>query len=570
MLRKVLIDDRNYISWKWFDGFTLEQVECQLEPLHLKLFTDDIIEVNENDENQKTIKIVHSSVRQMKYIPGVLVLSGKTYGRYKDKLLYKCVPDDKRMPLFLIPYSNSKHTFNKYKTDIYITFDFFEWDDKHPVGKITNNLGTVETLNNFYEYQLYCKSLYASIQDFTKNTMEVLKQKTADEYISTIMEKNPNIQDRTTEKIFTIDSNKSSDFDDAISIKYNTEDKTECIISIYISNVAIWMEELNLWNSFSERISTIYLPDRKRPMLPNILSDCLCSLQENNKRFTYCLDVHIKNNNIEKMEIVNCLINVYKNYKYEEENLLSDENYKNIFGVLTKLCKEKKIITCVKDSHDVIAYLMILMNCKCAELMIEYKNGVYRSVTLKNDTDIPGNLPEKIGNFMKIWNCSTGQYSTYSEQLGHILVSEGVSGYVHITSPIRRLVDLLNSIKLQTNLTIYSFSNEANKFYNNWLDKLDYINVTMRAIRKVQNDCTLLELLTKDPELKEKEFEGYLFDKIKRNDGLFQYIVYLHNIKVVSRITARQDLNNYSKVMFKIYLISDENTLKKKIRLQML
>ena len=75
--------------------------------------------------------------------------------------------------------------------------------------KITNNLGTVETLNNFYEYQLYCKSLYASIQDFTKNTMEVLKQKTADEYISTIMEKNPNIQDRTTEKIFTIDSNKS-------------------------------------------------------------------------------------------------------------------------------------------------------------------------------------------------------------------------------------------------------------------------------------------------------------------------------------------------------------------------
>jgi exoribonuclease R len=252
----------------------------------------------------------------MKYIPGVLVLSGKTYGRYKDKLLYRCIPDDKRIPSFLIPYSTTKNTFGKYKTDIYITFDFFEWDDKHPVGKITNNLGSVETLNNFYEYQLYCKSLYASIQDFTKKTMEVLKQKTADEYISTIMEKHPNIQDRTREKIFTIDSNKSYDFDDAISIKYNTEDKTECIISIYISNVAIWMEELNLWNSFSERISTIYLPDRKRPMLPNILSDCLCSLQENNKRFTYCLDIYIKNNNIEKMEIVNCLINVYKNYKF--------------------------------------------------------------------------------------------------------------------------------------------------------------------------------------------------------------------------------------------------------------
>ena len=47
----------------------------------------------------------------------------------------------------------------------------------------------------------------------------------------------------------------------------------------------------------------------------------------------------------------------------------------------------------------------------------------------------------------------------------------------------------------------------------------------MRAIRKVQNDCTLLDMINKDPSIKETEFEGYVFDKIKRNDGLFQYIV---------------------------------------------
>jgi exoribonuclease R len=51
-------------------------------------------------------------------------------------------------------------------------------------------------------------------------------------------------------------------------------------ISIYISNVPLWMEELDLWNSFSERISTIYLPDRKRPMMPLALSNCVCSLCE--------------------------------------------------------------------------------------------------------------------------------------------------------------------------------------------------------------------------------------------------------------------------------------------------
>ena len=571
MLRKVHVDNRNYDSWKWFDGFSLEPVDCLLEPLSLKLFTEDIIEIGDSESSSSTPeipKLIHSSVRQMKYMPGVLILSGKTYGRYKDKLLYKCVPDDKRLPAFLIPYANKSHTFIKHKLDNYVTFSFCEWYDKHPIGKLTNNLGDVNNLNNFYEYQLYCKSLYASIQDFTKNTMEALKKKTADEYVSTIMTKNPQIQDRISERIFTIDSSMSADFDDAVSIKIISEE--ESIISIYISNVAIWMEELGLWNSFSDRIATIYLPDRKRPMLPNILSDCLCSLHENNKRFTYCLDVHVKNNIIISMNLVNCLINVYKNYRYEEDILLADNNYKNLFKILTEMCKHRKLISSIKDSHDVIAYLAILINCKCAEIMVSYKNGIYRSVTLKNEVDIPEELPEKIGKFIKIWSCSSGQYSTYSDKLGHILVSEGVESYVHISSPIRRLVDILNSIKLQINLDIYAFGEDANKFYEDWINKLGYINITMRAIRKVQNDCTLLDLITKDSSIKDKEFEGYVFDKIKRNDGLFQYIVYLHTIKILSRITVRHDLNNYSTASFKVYLLSDENTLKKKIRLQMI
>jgi exoribonuclease II len=66
-------------------------------------------------------------------------------------------------------------------------------------------------------------------------------------------------------------------------------------LSIYISNVTIWMDILNLWNSFSQRISTIYLPDKKRPMLPTILSECLCSLQENLTRIAFVMDIFIQN-----------------------------------------------------------------------------------------------------------------------------------------------------------------------------------------------------------------------------------------------------------------------------------
>jgi hypothetical protein len=571
MLRKVHINDRNYDNWKWFDGFSLEPTICDLNPLNIKLFTEDIIEIN--DDN--TINIVHSSVRQMASMPGILVLTNKTFGRIKNKLIYKCIPDDKRLPVFLIPYDNTKDGFNKHPIDLYVTFAFVKWDktDKHPIGRITNNLGTVDKLNNFYEYQLYCKSLYASIQDFTKTTISALKQKTEDEFINAIMEKNPKIIDRTqSHNVFSIDPLKSLDYDDAFCINQSEcSDGIKTInISIYIANVAVWMEELNLWNSFSQRISTIYLPDRKRPMLPNILSDCLCSLQENRKRFAYCLDLTIRDNLITNMEINNCLIRVYKNYRYEETELLNDINYKTLFGCLQEVCKEKKLMQSVKDSHDVVGYLMILINSFCATKMIEHQNGIFRSVILNNKIVIPNHLPEDVGKFLQIWCSSSGQYSSFSENQGHSLVSEGLDSYIHISSPIRRLVDLLNSIKLQLNLGILQLGPNAIDFYDKWLGRLEYINTTMRAVRKIQSDCTLLELISKNPDINNITYDGIVFDKIRRNDALYQYMVYLYKLKMVSKITVRMDIPNFDKRGFKIFVFNDESTLKKKIRLQMI
>ena len=59
---------------------------------------------------------------------------------------------------------------------------------------------------------------------------------------------------------------------------------------------------------------------------------------------------------------------------------------------------------------------------------------------------------------------------------------------------------------------------------------------------------------------------GVVFDKIAKNDS-FCYMVYLEDIKLLSRITTREDIANYSSVQFKLYLFEDENRIKKKIRL---
>jgi exoribonuclease R len=561
---KILVEDRQYNDWSLFNSNTLLEVNKleDIDPINSKLFNADIFEYINNKVN-----VIHSCVRNTKSIPGVLVLNNKTYGKYSNnRYLYKCIPDDKRLPIFLVPYTDKRSSFSKVETNKYITIKYKNWDNKHPIGVIEQNLGDVNTLDNFYEYQLYCKSLNSSIQGFTRDTSNALKQKTQDEYIKHILHEHPNIENKCDFKnIFTIDSNNAMDYDDAVSIKINDDNtKTICV---YISNVTLWMDILNLWDSFSNRISTIYLPDRKRPMLPTILSDCLCSLQENRIRFAFTINIIIQDDKIINIYFNNTAIKVFKNFTYEENDLLNFEPYNQLKETLQKILNNHKYIPKIKNSYDVITYLMILMNHESAKKMYTHKNGIYRSAITTSKVIIPDNLPEDVYKYLYNWNNISGQYIINIPESHELLDLES---YLHITSPIRRLVDLLNIIKFQLNENMIILRDSAKNFYDKWTDQLEYINITMRAIRKVQSDCNLLELCTKKASLLNKLFDGYVFDKLIRNDGLYQYIVYLPELKLTSRITTRFEKTNYSCNKFKIYIFIDSDKLKQKIRLQLI
>ena len=56
-----------------------------------------------------------------------------------------------------------------------------------------------------------------------------------------------------------------------------------------------------------------------------------------------------------------------------------------------------------------------------------------------------------MAKFVKIWNSSSGQYINGEELDSKLIRHEmlELDAYIHITSPIRRLVDLLNIIKFQ-------------------------------------------------------------------------------------------------------------------------
>ena len=80
-------------------------------------------------------------------------------------------PYDVRMPEFLVPYEIKKLGFSKVTQNLYVTISFNEWTDKHPRAKLENVIGAVDVIENYYEYQLYCKTLNAPHTKISKGRL---------------------------------------------------------------------------------------------------------------------------------------------------------------------------------------------------------------------------------------------------------------------------------------------------------------------------------------------------------------------------------------------------------------
>ena len=562
---EVIIYDRNYFNWLFKPINVLETasaITAYIHPLMSKLFHGDILSI--------TGTLIHSPYQRRDNIPGVLVLDGKTYGRANNdaknsKLLYKCIPHDPALPCFLLPYEEKVVTFNKKKINKYITFRFTDWPDKHPLGQITETIGEVNKPEHYYQYQVASKYLQKSISTFTKETMAAINMKPRENMAEHIAMKQQ-LVDRRNEVIFSIDPAGCKDIDDAIGIQ--VINKYHSIISVYIANVPLLLDYLNLWHAFSERVATIYLPTSKIPMLPPILSDDICSLVQGKDRCAFSLDIYIEQRGedqhtiqVSKIEFNPVIINVKKNYVYEEETLLKNKTYIKILHLTKLLAKQYTYVDQLTDSHELVEFYMIFMNYESAKRLLARKSGIFRSATLdKEPVPVHSGLSKDMRSFLKTYQISQCHYCTYEQVKPHDLI--GLSSYAHITSPIRRLVDLLNMCEMQED----RISGEAKHFMSNWFNRLDYINMTMKSIRKVQNNCNLLATYLKDTS--DGRYTGLLFEKKMLLKDAYKFSVYIPALKMVSTVKTTHNFDNYRVVIVSAHSFMDEDNVMKKIRIQ--
>ena len=85
---------------------------------------------------------------------------------------------------------------------------------------------------------------------------------------------------------FTIDPVDAKDFDDAISIRKIKDDLYE--IGVHIADVSHYVQPGTLLDDDAyKRATSVYLPDRVNPMLPERISNELCSLRPNEDKLTF-------------------------------------------------------------------------------------------------------------------------------------------------------------------------------------------------------------------------------------------------------------------------------------------
>ena len=528
------------INSGFINATTMEPTELP-ELQSYKLFHGDTFVLDDSHQ----VVLTSSPTREAKEMPAILCLRGnRTYGRSNNnKRLYKCIPDDKHIPPFLVAYEMKNVGFSKVFSNKYVLIKYASWTDANPVATLTNTIGDVDILENYYEYQIHCEGLAQSAQPFVKAVASSLINNTTPTFIPT--------EERNGVLILTIDPEGTKDFDDALSIVEHSD--CSYTVSVYIANVTACLDAYGLWN-YVERVSTIYLPNKPRPMLPPRLSEHNCSLISGSKRIALTMDFNCANNgDLLDVSFRNTTITVSRNYVYEEADLLGNREYRSLFRLTNRMQP-------INDSHELVAFWMTKMNRLIAEKMHdEYRTGIFRKANLLHNDVLP--------TAVKNWKNAVCEYVAFGgDNVRHDVMQ--VDKYIHITSPIRRLVDLLNMTRFQVCIGV-PLSCEAMLFYEKWINRLDIINDQMRAIRRIQTQCSLLAMCSTSEE--PIECDAYLFDKREHpvNEEIFMFSVYLKSLNLMYKMKAT-DADNGDTIKVRVVLFSDEDSLKKKIRLQLI
>ena len=243
--------------------------------------------------------------------------------------------------------------------------------DNMYVGKYIKTIGFINEPDIDFKTIAYN---YGFNLEFPKEVLEELK-KISDEV--TYEDKIGRV-DLTDERVFTIDGKDCKDMDDAISIK--RKEDGGYILKVHIAHVSHYVKFGSaIFEEAARRGNSVYFPDSVVAMLPERLSNELCSLNPNVERLTRTVEIELDKN---------AKVTSYKTYRSVIKSKLK-MNYDDVFDIITG--KEAK-----SEYKPFVNDLMILkeLSEKLTKIKIERGYTSFDSEELKFVRDELGNTKE--------------------------------------------------------------------------------------------------------------------------------------------------------------------------------
>jgi ribonuclease R len=378
------------------EGFK-EDPEIDFKHLNTALHGDMVaIHLHPKGKTRQTAEVTKIVNRAKYSFAGVLE---------KENAIFFLKPDDTRMYTdILIP----AESLNGAKVGQKIFAEIDSWKDprKAPLGKVIKVLG--EPGDNDAEMHSIAieKGFDSHLSPEAEKEAENIKKRGIQE---SDYEGRKDFRKTLT---FTIDPADAKDFDDAISFKEVGKDLYE--IGVHIADVSYYVKPGSALDDEAKgRGTSVYLVDRTIPMLPEVLSNDLCSLVPNKDRLTMAAVFVIdKNAHVKEKWFGRTVIHSQKRFTYEDAEIsikkIDAPLHKELAILNTlakKLTKERfaqgaisldqeevkfvldkngvpiKVIKKIRgDSNRLIEEFMLLANRQVAETVskgIKKDNGVF-------------------------------------------------------------------------------------------------------------------------------------------------------------------------------------------------
>tara|TARA_B110000208_G_scaffold192049_1_gene262235 strand:- start:10161 stop:11882 length:1722 start_codon:yes stop_codon:yes gene_type:complete len=445
----------------------------------LKHFFHDDIVIYTSNNNIELIdrKISHN-------IPGVLEL----YSKYKFKTntrgvpAYLFIPLQRQLPKFLV-HTKIKKTHAKNQL---ITIKFNKWSDKDifPTGELVRIIGDFDDINSIELALLFKYMIYPNKNKRFLNISNITNR--SGEYTDYLK----NTRDTINDTIMSIDPVNCKDIDDAFSL---STVKNIVTIKIHIADVYTFLEYHTLTDTVMN-YSSIYLTNTILHMISSKLSTNYCSLLQ--KTLRPMITLIIKFNTITKhssFKFKKTYGKITKNYNYDNY----PKYIKYYYGHLEQIYrKETSNTTIIKDSHSFIEVLMILYNFKFTQyLQTHSEHVIFRGQKSKSVSAATLAPTGELGKFLNIISSNSANYTLTN----NLHTSLNLYNYTHSTSPIRRIVDLINQGLYHKNSTLFNGFN------------IEAINSHSKILKKFYRDVNKLKLATELYATGEKKIKLYIY-----------------------------------------------------------